>query len=139
MQPSHYAREKLKDKQFLASNLSIAQLFRDFLSIKGLSQLDGNLPLSYNTFRKIFRGYKLSFKRPRVDTCGKCDSLAIIKRFSHDEDEITNADRIREVHLQQAEQHYESLHYDLVDLPRLKNRVHAIPWRKPPAWKKTDS
>lgn len=135
MQPSHYAREKVKDKQFLASDLSIAQVYRDFLDTKGLTQKDRDLPISYNSFRKIFRGYKLGFKRPLVDTCGKCDSFSIIKRFSNDEDEVQQAERMRQEHLAKADLHYKTLQFDLNELPKLRNRDNAD-WRMPPQWKK---
>lgn len=149
--PSHYAREKTGERQFLASNLSIAQLFRKFLENKGITgvnvnrrnrrnrrvrrQVNRNLPLSYSSFRRIFRKFKLSFRRPYVDTCGKCDSLLIIKNYSQDEQEIARAQALKTNHIEKADKHYECFRFDFNVLPKQKNKPHVIPWRSPPIWK----
>lgn len=126
---SHYAREKTRDRQFLECNLSIAKLWRDFLQNKG------DVPLSYSTFRRIFRKFKLSFKRPSVDTCGKCDSLLVVIKYSQDEEEIKNAKELKENHIKQAEERYDYLHFDLNILPESKNTEDDIPSTLPPTWK----
>ncbi|KAK3729309.1 hypothetical protein QZH41_011432 [Actinostola sp. cb2023] len=83
---SHYAREKNpRGRQFLAPNLSIKEIWRQFLTKKGLR--DEDAPLSYNSFRKIFRTFNLSFRKPYVDTCGYCDSLSVIIKYNKDEEE----------------------------------------------------
>lgn len=146
--PSHYSREKTRERQFLASNLSIAKLFRKFLENKDITvfnvnrrnrrvrrEVNRNLPLSYSTFRRIFRTFKLSFRRPYTDTCGKCDSLLIIKNYSQDEQEIARAQALKTNHIEQAEKHYECFRFDLKVLPKEKNKAHVIPWRTPPVWK----
>ncbi|KAK3720986.1 hypothetical protein QZH41_018543 [Actinostola sp. cb2023] len=82
----HCAREKNpRGRQFLAPNLSIKEIWRQFLTKKGLR--DEDAPLSYNSFRKIFRTFNLSFRKPYVDTCGYCDSLSVIIKYNKDEEE----------------------------------------------------
>ena len=108
-------------------------MFRDFLDSKELTE-DDDLPISYNTFRRIFRKFKLSFKRPYTDTCGKCDSFLIIKKYSQNEEEIANAQRLRDSHIQQAEENYACFRFDMNVLPNQKNVAHTIPWRIPPVW-----
>lgn len=130
---SHYAREKTRDTQFLESNLTISQLWRDFLKSKDLSSND-DLPISYWTFRRIFRKFKLSFKRPYVDTCGKCDSLEIVIKYSQDEKEIANAKELKQNHIEKAEEGYDCLHFDLNILTKRKNTEEGFPCVAPLTW-----
>jgi hypothetical protein len=60
------------------------------------------LPLSFSSFRKIFRTFKLSFRRPYVDTCGKCDSLLIIIKYTKDEEEKASAEKVKTDHVKKA-------------------------------------
>lgn len=131
---SHYARAKTKDKQFLDSSLTIAQLWRDFLESKELS-LDDDLPISYSTYRKVFRKFRLSFKKPYVDTCGKCDSLLVVIQYSQDEKEIVNARKVKECHIEKADERYDCINFDLEVLPKTKNKRDSPPWVLPPLWK----
>lgn len=67
---SHYSRAK-SEKQFLSPDLNIHRLFKSFLEKnKGSS-------VSYKFYRGVFKSDfpKLSFHRPRVDTCHTCDRL----------------------------------------------------------------
>ncbi|XP_032228158.2 uncharacterized protein LOC116611750 [Nematostella vectensis] len=79
---SHYARAFTKEKQYLSSNLSLSQLWRDFLAKKGIGRVD-IAPLSFTSFRRIFKTFSLSFRKPHVDTCPNCDSFQIIIRHGN--------------------------------------------------------
>ena len=130
---SHYAREKTRDTQFLESDLTIAQLWRDFLKSKDVSSND-DLPLSYCTFRRIFRKFKLSFKKPYVDTCSKCDSLDIVIKYSQDEKEIRNAEDLKKSHIEKAAEGYDCFHFDLYILPKRKNTDEGFSNVVPLTW-----
>ncbi|KAK3736675.1 hypothetical protein QZH41_020402 [Actinostola sp. cb2023] len=132
---SHYAREKTRDKQFLASNLTIAQLWREFLINKGLRVGEDAAPVSYSSFRKIFRTFNLSFRKPYVDTCGKCDRLSLTIKYAKDEQERASAREIKCNHIEQADGHYDCINFDLNILPKRKHKEIGQPWIMPPDWK----
>lgn len=134
MNPSHYARETTQERQFLPSNLSIAQLWRDFLDKKGPHEGE-KPPIAYTTFRNIFCTFNLSFRKPYVDTCGKCDSFSIIIKYSKDEDERISARDLKSAHIDKADQHYDFIHFDLNVLPKDKNERSRRRWVLPPKWK----
>lgn len=133
---SHYGRKKTKDKEFLSPDLCLAQLWRDFLEKKQLLPNE-KLPLGFSSFRNIFKQFNLSFRKPRVDTCPRCDTYLIIMKYSNDEAEIEEARVTKRVHLRQSQEHYDCIKYDLNDLLKHKNdddNVHG--WPKPPIWKR---
>lgn len=131
---SHYAREKTREKQYLSPNLTIAQLFRDFLEKKDIPPGEKS-PISYSAFRKIFRTFNLSFRKPYVDSCGRCDSFSIIIKYSRDEDERKSARELKLQHLDRADAHYDCIHFDLKVLPTRKNKDQGLPWILPQLWK----
>lgn len=92
-------------------------------------------PISYSAFRKIFRTFNLSFRKPYVDSCGRCDSFSIIIKHSSDEDEKESARELKLQHIDKADAHYDSIHFDLRILPKRKNKEIARPWMLPPLWK----
>lgn len=131
---SHYAREKTKDRQYLNSNLNIAILWRQFREKK--RKLEGvTVTLSYSSFRSIFRSFKLSFRKPRVDTCGFCDGYFILNKYSKDDVEKEEAKLSKSKHLETADQHYNCINYDLTVLPVEKNNQRESGWTLPPLWR----
>lgn len=129
---SHYAREKTRDQQFLAPNLSIAQIWREFLEKKSLT-VSGKL--SYSSFRNIFRTFKLSFRKPYVDTCGRCDSLSVIIKYTKDDEEKASAEKLKADHVKKADEHYDCIRFDLNTLLELKNKPSESSWAIPPMWR----
>lgn len=136
---SHYAREKNpQGRQFLAPNLSIKEIWRQFLTKKGLR--DEDAPLSYNSFRKIFRTFNLSFRKPYVDTCGYCDSLSVIIKYTKDEEEKETTERLKAEHVRKADQHYDCINFDLTILPKSKlNSQNEFACTFPPLWNSENS
>lgn len=132
---SHYSREKTKDKQFLDSHLSIAEIWREFLEKNNVDLASENFPICYSSFRNLFRTFKLSFRKPYVDTCGSCDSYTIITKYSKDEQERVDAQKSKLEHIEKADLHYDCMNYDLVVLPKEKNKAKEIAWVLPPLWK----
>ena len=100
---SHCARKSTKDKQYLSPTLSLAQLWRDFVKKKDLPP--ERMPLSFSSFRDIFKTFNLSFRKPRVDTCPKCDSLKILMKHSTDEAIVEDARALKAAHVRPAELH----------------------------------
>ena len=112
--------------------MSIAEIWRQFLEKIDVDIADNNFPISYSSFRNVFRTFNLSFRKPYVDTCGSCDSFTIITKYSKDEEEKKNAQELKSELLEKADLHYDCCNYDLVVLPKEKNIRKEIAWVLPP-------
>ena len=89
-QPSHYTRHKAPDKRYLDPKLTLSKIYKDFLNLKGyVTGTASKPPLSIASSRKIFFSYNLSFRKPRKDTCGRCDSLQVAIEHSTDMQEVS--------------------------------------------------
>lgn len=82
----------------------------------------------------MFFSYNLSFRKPREDTCGKCDSLKIVLSHSSDADEITETKTLQETHWRDVQKHYDENYFDFNVLWEMKNN-HDLDWRMPPTWR----
>lgn len=94
-----------------------------------------NVTMSYSSFRNIFRTFKLSFRKPYVDTCGLCDGYSMIVKYSKDDQEKENAKAEKAEHIRQADEHYDCINYDLKILPKEKNSARERNWVLPPVWR----
>ncbi|KAG5893077.1 hypothetical protein JTB14_021578 [Gonioctena quinquepunctata] len=66
----HYTRTK-SDKEYLSPDLNVNRLFRAF------QKRNPGTAVTYKFYRSVFKKDfpKLSFRRPRMDTCHTCDRL----------------------------------------------------------------
>lgn len=71
---SHYSRAHTS-RRYLGPHLNVTKM-HDLYQISGLGA-----EVSYSTYYKIFKGLKLSFRPPYLDTCRTCDSLKM--RLKH--------------------------------------------------------
>lgn len=133
-EPSHYARERAGEKLYLGSELNMSKLYREFLEKKELGPGDKK-PLSMTSFRNIFKCYNLAFRKPRTDTCGRCDAFAVIIKYSNDADETAAAKRLREAHWDEAKLQYDCNFYDFNILHKNKNQKGMEDWPVPPIWR----
>ena len=133
-EPSHYTRNKAPDKRYLDPKLNLSRIYKDFLNIKGYDTGTASKPpLSIASFRKIFSSYNLSFRKPRKDTCGRCDSLQVIIKHSTDMQEVSETKVLQENHWQGVEKHYDQICFDFKLLVAIKNR-DGLDWTMPPTW-----
>lgn len=68
---------------YLSSDLTISkmyELYRESASSK---------PVSFTIYSKCFHDLNLSFKKPKVDTCHKCDTLKKAIEVAKDDDKQT--------------------------------------------------
>lgn len=138
-QQSHYTRHKAPEKRYLDPTLNLSKIYNDFLKLKGhVLGTTSKPPLSITSFRKMFFSYNLSFRKPRKDTCGKCDSLKIVLSHSSDADEITETRTLQETHWRDVEKHYDENYFDFNVLWEMKNN-HDLDWRMPPTWRHAQS
>lgn len=132
---SHYTRHKAPEKRYLEPSLNLSKIYKEFLKLKGhAAGTVSKPPLSLSSFRKIFISYNVSFRKPRKDTCGKCDSLKIVINHSTSTDEVTETRAIQEAHWQEVEKHYEENYFDFNVLLPMKNK-DGLNWKLPPTWR----
>lgn len=71
---SHYGRNKTT-KKFLNSELNLQVLYNSY-------KLKTDTPVSKTIFKKVFDTMNLSFKKPSVDTCSKCDRINMKLKYA---------------------------------------------------------
>lgn len=71
-EPSHYNRNR-SDSEYLSQDLNLHRLYKAFM------EKFPNSKISYHFYAMVFKTDfpKLKFRKPRVDTCKKCDRLKI--------------------------------------------------------------
>ncbi|EDS38009.1 conserved hypothetical protein [Culex quinquefasciatus] len=77
---SHYNVAK-SEKMYYNSDLNLSIMYRLYKT-----ECEGKYePVCYDTYRLIFKPMKISFRKPRVDTCGECDKLFLQAKLSEGE------------------------------------------------------
>ncbi|KAK3911403.1 Adenylate kinase, partial [Frankliniella fusca] len=98
---SHYCRSKTQDQRFLASDLTVAEMYRLYCGDSN------NPPVSLSTYTKQFKKTGLKFHPPQTDGCDTCDTLDISIKNAATEDQVKTLEMKKEVHLRKAEKAYE--------------------------------
>lgn len=103
---SHYNRNK-SEKEYLSSDLNVNRLFEAY-KIKHPATT-----VTYKFYRSVFlKDFpRLSFKKPRVDTCKTCDSLNIKSKLT----DVTVAQQAKtqlELHHRQVENVFKAIKHD---------------------------
>ena len=95
---SHYGRNKTT-KKFLNSELNVQVIYN-------LYKLKTDTPVSKTIFKKVFDTMNLSFKKPSVDTCSKCDSINMKLKYTSGE-QATNLTKTLQEHQEAFKAAYE--------------------------------
>lgn len=105
----HYCRSK-SEKEYLSSDLNMSRLFASF------KDKHPNSIVSQKFYRKVFLKDcpKLSFRRPRVDTCKKCDYLHMETKV-RDIILANKAKKLLELHHRKSENALNALKKDTID------------------------
>ncbi|KAF6208142.1 hypothetical protein GE061_016593 [Apolygus lucorum] len=82
---SHYTLRE-STRLYLPPHLSLRKMYREY------SRVD-EAPVSRKIYEKEFRKMKIYFKKPKVDTCNKCDILALKLKVSSDDEERAQIQR----------------------------------------------
>lgn len=90
---SHYTRRDTSQR-FLASDLSVTELYRQYI-------IKHNNTISFTKFNDIFKNLNLKFKKPKLDTCHKCD-LLVAKIL------VADAEDCKLLQAQQSDHHNEA-------------------------------
>lgn len=103
---SHYSRRDC-GKKFVAPHLTIASLYDEYK----LSLGENSQPISYRKFTDVFHSLKLKIKKPKVDTCSKCDKIAMQIKVATGEEVASHKKELKDHH-EEAEYAYESKRRD---------------------------
>lgn len=106
---SHYSRSHTI-KKYLSPDLSISKMYKLYKE-----ECNGNniIPQSESFYRKIFvEEFNLQFKKPKNDTCAKCDKYEMIIKSSDVEEDRTKAEMLKNKHLDFAEAAYKQKQTD---------------------------
>lgn len=98
---SHYSRTRSPNVKYLSTDLTLKTLYTMYVEM--CTEQNLNL-VKESYYRHIFHTqFNLSFKRPKTDTCDKCDTLQNIIDNSTDQEKIDSAKTQKELHLRKAE------------------------------------
>lgn len=114
---SHYSRKDNIKHEYLSPNLNAAKMHKMYLEKYEPEQyalLQKNEAINpkvkYDFYRKYFaENFRLSFGKPRTDTCSKCDRLAKKLESADNEAERNALNSEKSLHLKKAETFYEDL------------------------------
>lgn len=100
---SHYGREKTS-LRYLSPDLNVTKLYKAFISKYWVNRTTKNPPVSRQWFNAVFKkSFRLSFGQPRVDTCPKCDFLAVEIKKAKTRREKVSLKLQQEIHHRKAE------------------------------------
>ncbi|XP_062565031.1 uncharacterized protein LOC134227504 [Armigeres subalbatus] len=105
---SHYTREK-SSKLYLNSDLSVMKMHG--LYAKKCAE-DNKVPVQYITYLRVFKKMNISFRKPKMDTCGECDKFAITLKLSSGEQK-SEVEASRDAHHNQAQEAYRQKRNDV--------------------------
>jgi len=107
---SHYTRKHNPDRKYLNENLNVRKMY--MLYKEKCSELN-ILPVKEHMYRHIFNTrFNLHFKKPRKDTCKKCDEYKVKLDASGDQEAIQNLKDEHALHLLNAEEARNSMKED---------------------------
>lgn len=106
---SHYGREK-SSKMYLSNDLTIARMFR--LYEKKCAE-DNHEPVEYDAYRKVFRTFKLGFRRPSKDTCPECDKFSTQIKGESNLEEKNKLQALHDAHQAKAKRLYDEKKADV--------------------------
>lgn len=130
---SHYSRKDNLQHFYLSPLLSIAKMHELYLQKHEPEQYSLflqnkkiNPVVKYEFFRKYFiENFKITFGKPKSDTCSKCDKL-MNKINSSDSDEIKKAFEVeKDIHLRKAEWFYTHMK-EKTSLAKSKTEVEIL-------------
>ncbi|XP_062554040.1 uncharacterized protein LOC134219336 [Armigeres subalbatus] len=107
---SHYTRENTA-KKYLSSDLNIAKMYELYVS---KCNAEGRNPVHYNSYRIIFNGFNLGFRKPKADTCNECDRLKILIKVGDEGEKIQAEEHLR-THQAHAKSIYDCKKQDVTE------------------------
>lgn len=111
---SHYSRNKNLKHYYLSPDLSVTKMHKLYLQKHEPEQYDllkegkdVNPLVKYEYFRKFFsENFKLSFGKPKSDTCQTCDKIMNKIDSAESEEQKRQLEQEKSLHLRKAETFY---------------------------------
>ncbi|XP_050513869.1 uncharacterized protein LOC126889549 [Diabrotica virgifera virgifera] len=101
---SHYFRNRTS-KKYLSSDLSIAKMY-------DMYKQTVDKPVSLTLYKNCFYSLNLAFKKPKQDTCSKCDIFETKLKVLEEGEEKENLRQERDKHHQLADDAYKAKQVD---------------------------
>lgn len=111
---SHYCRNRI-NKKFLSSDLSISRMY-------GLYKENRGNPVCLTIYSQCFHELGLSFKKPKLDTCHKCDVFDAKIKVANDV-ESAELKAQKDKHLEMADYAYAKKNEDKLMAREDKNKA----------------
>lgn len=106
---SHYSRSHTARK-YLSPDLSISKMYKLYVDFCTENNI---IPQSRSFYRQMFvENFNYQFKKPKNDTCAKCDKFDMIIKSTDQEEERINAEKLKNEHLDFAEAAYKQKDID---------------------------
>ncbi|KAE8749578.1 hypothetical protein FOCC_FOCC003566 [Frankliniella occidentalis] len=98
---SHYCRAKTGETKYLSSDLSVAEMYRQY------TEDENNPTVSLSTYTQQFKKTGLKFHPPQTDGCDTCDTMdTAIKEAPAGSAERKSLEEKKDLHLRKAEKAY---------------------------------
>lgn len=126
----HYTRIRNTGTKYLSAVHNMKSCFRDYVKSTDIAE---GIKVRFTTFRKyVLENIDIIFKRPRRDSCRKCDNLMSKMKFAKTNLIKQRLEQELLMHLTNADKQYASINYDFTVLSLKPSDEHE--WEIPPLW-----
>lgn len=102
----------------MSSDLTVSKMYK--LYRKKCFE-EGHQPVHYNSYRIVFKKFKLAFHRPSKDTCPDCDKFAMQLKTLSDPVEKSKVMELRDIHHQRAKRMYDEKKADVYEAKQVES------------------
>lgn len=107
---SHYSRAR-SDRLYLSSDLNVAKMYELY---QEKCSVDGFIPVSYNTYRLVFKPMNFCFRKPKQDTCDYCDKMRAQIKMETDTTEKQSLQKQLDDHQDAGQRVYKEKRLDII-------------------------
>ena len=127
----HYSKIRNTGSKYMTSDNNLSKCFRDYVAKQRDAEKHN---VAFTTFRKyVLSNMDIHFKRPRTDTCSRCDTLTKKIKYSRRLRQKAAIQNDLDTHLKNADRHYASNNFDR-NVLALK-QPDILPWIVPDPWR----
>lgn len=112
---SHYCRVKKLDQEYLQEGTTLPLMYK-------LYKTENSVPVSFSSYKRIFlNDFNLKLKKPKKDTCNKCDTFSAKIGNLLEGEEKTQVQNEHNLHLEEAKTARAAMNLDLFEAANNKN------------------